>query len=83
MKMHKLCLLGVVCAATTLAPIAATAQPSPAATTSARVVDDRDDNHHDYGWVGLLGLLGLAGLMKKRHDDHRHDTTTTRTDVRR
>jgi len=42
---------------------------------------DRDD-HHDYGWIGLLGLLGLAGLMKKKHDDHRHDTTAGRTDVR-
>jgi hypothetical protein len=26
----------------------------------------RNDNDHDYGWIGLLGLAGLAGLLRKR-----------------
>ena len=83
MKYNKLFLMAALCVATAIAPIAANAQTSPAGgTTTTQTTDDRND-HKDYGWVGLLGLLGLAGLMKKRHDDHRHDTTAGRSDVRR
>ncbi len=83
MKYNRLFLMAAVCVSTALAPLAVNAQTSPAgATTTTRTTDDRDD-HKDYGWIGLLGLLGLAGLMKKKHDDHRHDTTAGRSDVRR
>ncbi len=79
--------LAAICIALALSPVAAFAQTSPAPTppitTSTRVMTDDRDEHHDYGWIGLLGLLGLAGLMRKKHDDHRHDTTAGRTDVRR
>ena len=80
MKYNRLLLMAAVCIATAVAPIAANAQTSPAGgTTTTRTTDnDRDDDDDtDYGWIGLLGLLGLAGLMRKKHDDHRHDTTVT------
>lgn len=35
----------------------ATTQPSP-----------RENEKHDYGWLGLLGLAGLLG-MRRRHDN--------------
>lgn len=77
MKYNRLLLMAALCVTTAIAPLTATAQTSPTGgTTTTRTSDDRDDDT-DYGWIGLLGLLGLAGLMKKKHDDHRHDTTTT------
>ncbi|MBA2241865.1 MAG: WGxxGxxG-CTERM domain-containing protein [Chthoniobacterales bacterium] len=79
---NKLRLLAVLCAALAFSPMAVQAQTTPATTTTTR--DDRvvRDDKPDYGWIGLLGLLGLGGLMRKK-EDHRHDTTTGRTDVRR
>ena len=83
MNYNKLFLVTAACVTTAIAPVAANAQTSPAdRTTTTQTTEDRTD-HKDYGWIGLLGLLGLAGLMKKRHDDHRHDTTAARSDVRR
>jgi len=78
---NRLLALGAVCSAIALSSVTAPAQTATPATTVTRTADDRDEDH-DYGWIGLLGLLGLAGLMKKKHDDHRHDTTAGRTDVR-
>ncbi len=81
---NKLRLLAALCVALSSSPIAISAQTTPPTTTSTSVRDDRGtrDDHTDYGWVGLLGLIGLGGLMRKK-DDHRHDTTAGRTDVRR
>jgi len=80
MKYNRLPLMAAVCVTTAIAPLTINAQSSPAgATTTTLTTDDRDDVDKDYGWIGLLGLLGLAGLMKKKHDDHRHDTTADRT----
>jgi hypothetical protein len=41
----------------------------------------RNNNDHDYGWIGLLGLAGLAGLLRKReaHDRDRVDHTSRAT----
>jgi len=66
-----------------LSPMQAIAQATsdtttPMTTTSPAAPRDHDDDGPDLGWIGLLGLLGLAGLLRKRHDDHAHVTTTTR-----
>ena len=81
MKYKHSLLIAVLCAATAIAPITSYAQTSPAgAATTSRTADDRDDDDDtDFGWIGLLGLLGLAGLMRKKNDNHRHDTTVGHT----
>lgn len=81
---NKLRLLAALCVALAFSPMAMPAQTTPGTTTSTTTTDDRDarDDHHDYGWIGLLGLLGLAPFLRKR-DEHRHDSTAARTDVRR
>ena len=81
-KLMKFRIYSAVVGGLVLAPIAAHAQASPAATTGATTTADatgtdvRGDRteHHDYGWIGLAGLLGLAGLMGRKRDD-RYDTT--------
>ena len=78
---QRLGILVAICAAVTLAPLAASAQTaSPADRTTTTTRTDDRDNDQDYGWIGLAGLLGLAGLMGKKRD---RDHDVVRTDVTR
>ena len=64
------------------------ANPSVAQTNSARNTeavstdgmenDDDDDDWGSWGLAGLIGLIGLLGL-RKRDDNIRRDSTTTRS----
>lgn len=74
------CALPVGAQTTTSAGGATT--PGSTGSTTMTTTERRDNDRHDYGWLGLVGLAGLLGLRRKHEDIDVRTRSSTGTTAR-
>ena len=69
LKSRSLILHGVMATMLLASPLLSQSDPNrPLDSASTQLIEDRQDNGFDMGWLGLLGLAGLLGMKRKSQE---------------